>query len=303
MNDFKNLLMKDCDEHTRQQLKKAILEKYFFVSADTIGKSILEREIECFRIGNSDKEILFCGGVHGSEWITSQLLYLFIIRIADTIINCKSQLTEILLSCFQKYSLIFIPCVNPDGVEISLHGSQSAKHLENFVRRVAKGDTVHWKSNALGVDINHNFNADWQNIKKKEMDSGITFPSMTRYGGEFPESEPETRTLTEYCRTHHILSAIAFHAQGEEIYWSFGEKTPVRSLEIAQKMAELSGYALSFPESIADGGGFKDWLIVEKGIPAFTVEVGKGENPLDIAQLPEIYARLEKMLFYFLSVG
>ena len=49
-----------------------------------------------------------------------------------------------------------------------------------------------------------------KNIKKKEMDSGITFPSMTRYGGEFPESEVETRTLTEYCRTHNILSAIAF---------------------------------------------------------------------------------------------
>ena len=301
-NHFENLLLKNCDEHTRQQLKQHLLRTYFFIRADTMGKSILSRPVDCFRIGNKEKILLFCGGVHGSEWITSQLLYTFIIKIADTIINCKTELNQILSECFQKYSLVFIPCVNPDGVEIAIHGSQSAKHLENFVSRISNGNTTHWQSNALGVDINHNFDADWKNLKKKEMDNGITFPSMTRYGGEFPESEPETRALTAYCRNHDIQMAVAFHSQGEEIYWSFGEHTPLQSLPIAQKMAQLSGYTLSFPENIATGGGFKDWLICEKEIPAFTVEIGKGENPLPVAQLPQIYDRLEQMFFYLLTV-
>ncbi len=300
--NFENLLFENCDETIRQQLKQHILDNYFFVSADSIGKSILGRSVDCFRIGNKKKQILFCGGVHGSEWITSQLLYMLIIRIGDAIINRKSALNGILSECLQKYTLVWIPCVNPDGVEIAIHGSQSAKHLENFVNRIAHDNTSHWQSNALGVDINHNFNADWENVKQREIDNGITFPSMTRYGGEFPESEPETRILTRYCRENSIHIATAFHSQGEEIYWSFGEHTPPQSLKIAQRMAELSGYVLRVPDPIAVGGGFKDWLITEKNIPAFTVEIGKGKNPLPVSQLSDIYTRLEKMLFYLLTV-
>lgn len=69
---------------------------------------------------------------------------------------------------------------------------------------------------------------------------------------------------------------------------------------MAEKMSQLSGYTVSFPEDIATGGGFKDWLIEELHIPAFTVEVGKGVNPLDISQLVPIYSKIEKMLIYSL---
>ena len=52
---------------------------------------------------------------------------------------------------------------------------------------------------------------------------------------------------------------------------------------------------------MAVGGGFKDWIIQKLHIPSFTVEVGKGENPLDISQLDGIYNKLEKMLVYLIS--
>ena len=300
MNCFEKLLTENCDENIRNQFKHQILQSYFFIHTTPVGKSILGRKIDCFHIGNSEKIILLCGSFHGMEWITSQLLYKFIIKIGNTIINREMPYLANLSECLKEYSLAIIPCVNPDGVEIAVNGSPSARHLQDFVERISKGDTSHWQSNALGVDINHNFDADWQNLKNKELSSGITFPSMTRYGGEFPESEPETRALTKFCRENQICKAIAFHSQGEEIYWSFGEHTPVQSLETAKKLAEWSGYALNFPESIATGGGFKDWLITEKSIPAFTIEVGKGKNPLPVSQLPKIYAQLEKMLFNFI---
>ena len=102
--------------------------------------------------------------------------------------------------------------------------------------------------------------------------------------------------LTKFCRSGKICSAIAFHSQGEEIYWDFGCRTPQCSLELAQDMAELSGYTVAQPESIATGGGFKDWVIEELGVPAFTVEVGKGENPLDISQLSDIYSKTEGIM-------
>ena len=141
----------------------------------------------------------------------------------------------------------------------------------------------------------------WETVKKRELENGIIFPSKTRYGGEFPESEHESRCIADFCRSNTIISATAFHSQGEEIYWSYGKNTPQKGFEIAEKMSKLSGYSLSFPEEMAVGGGFKDWIIQKLHIPSFTVEVGKGENPLDISQLDGIYNKLEKMLVYLIS--
>lgn len=81
----------------------------------------------------------------------------------------------------------------------------------------------------MGVDINHNFDAGWSNVKSKELAMGINFPSKTRYGGQEPESQPETIALTKFCRNNIIHSAVAFHSQGEEIYWDFGSNTPEQS--------------------------------------------------------------------------
>ena len=49
-----------------------------------------------------------------------------------------------------------------------------------------------WQANSRGVDINHNFDAKWQMVVDK--------PSPSKYGGEYAESEPETRAITEFVR-------------------------------------------------------------------------------------------------------
>lgn len=299
---FKEIFTKKCDEAVRRELRKTITDSFFFVNTGVIGRSVLNRPIEYYSIGNKPEKVFLCGGVHGMEWITSHLLYMFIISISYSIINHKPILNEKLWEYFTKKSLVVVPCVNPDGVEISINGSKSAKSLSDFVEKISFGDTLHWQSNALGIDINHNFNAGWSAVKNKEIAMGITTPAKTRYGGEEPENQPETIALTEFCKNNRVTAAVAFHSQGEEIYWNYGENTPLQSYDIANKMAELSGYAVSEPEEIAVGGGFKDWVIEELNIPAFTVEVGRGENPLDISQLLPIYKKIEKMLIYLLTI-
>ena len=296
MNITEALNSMPCDQYLRHRLCEYIIDKYFFISCAPIGKSVLGRTIECYTIGNKPKKALLCGAFHGMEWITASLLYTFIINISEAIINHKPLANKKIWELLSERSLCVIPCVNPDGVEISINGSGSAGELRDYIELVSGGDTLHWQSNALGVDLNHNFNADWESVKKKEIALGITSPSKTRYGGEHPESEAETIVLTKFCRNGKICSAIAFHSQGEEIYWDFGCRTPKCSLELAQDMAELSGYTVAQPESIATGGGFKDWVIEELGVPAFTVEVGKGENPLDISQLSDIYSKTEGIM-------
>lgn len=138
-----------------------------------------------------------------------------------------------------------------------------------------------WQANSRGVDINHNFDAKWQMVVDK--------PSPSKYGGEYAESEPETRAITEFVRKEQFDMLLAFHSQGREIYYDFDGMTGENSVEIAKKMAEESGYAVCIPTGTASYGGCKDWFIKEFGKEGFTVEIGTGQNPLSMSMIDEVY--------------
>jgi g-D-glutamyl-meso-diaminopimelate peptidase len=59
----------------------------------------------------------------------------------------------------------------------------------------------------------------------------------------------------------------------------------------------MSGYQLSEPSGSAAYGGMLDWCIHELNIPAFTLECGKGENPLPIENMFRIYTDIREVLF------
>ena len=153
-----------------------------------------------------------------------------------------------------------------------------------------------WQANARGVDLNHNYDAGWEALHRMEREAGITGPGPTRFGGPCPESEIETQLVTALCRRVPFRRALAFHSQGEEIYWNFGPCTPACAYPLGRVFAMSSGYLLSAPEGLAVGGGFKDWFLSCFGRPAYTVEIGRGKNPLPLSDLSAVYSRLEEML-------
>lgn len=286
------------DQHFREKLIFDIQKKYDFISIEVLGKSYCKRDIFSMKIGNQNNACLLVGGIHGMEWLTSLLLLIFIDKICQAM-RCNSKIYDMDLKNFlRKNGVCFVPCLNPDGTEISIHGSKCAKDYANTVEKISNGNTNIWQSNARGVDLNHNFDAKWEELNILEKKNGITGPAPTRFGGEFPESEIETQILVELCKENNYRHAIAFHSQGEEIYWNFGDKQPENSFLLAKLFSNLSGYKLSQPEGLAVGGGFKDWFIEKFNKPAFTIEIGKGKNPLPISDVPDIYSKLEKMLVF-----
>ena len=281
----------------RENLIFAITEKYPFVKSGVLGKSLCERNIHYLQIGQSQNPVLFAATFHGMEWLTGLLVLTFLEKLCEKAQNNQLFYGLNVAEFLTERGLFVVPCVNPDGVEISLHGAETAGPYRNLVRSAANyGSTANWQANARGVDINHNFDANWQRLHEMEIEAGITGPAPTRYGGPEPESEPETRAIVGLCRRVNFRHAIAFHSQGEEIYWNFGPKTPVESRLIANIMASFSGYTVSEPEGLAVGGGFKDWLIEKLGVPGFTIEIGRGQNPLPTSDLTAIYDKLEEML-------
>ncbi len=287
---------KEYDYFERQRLINDICDKYSFVKKSTIGRSCGGRDINALKIGSSSQYCLIAAAFHGSERITSTVLLMFIEELCRAIKEEDSIAGLTMPRAMRGRGVIFVPCVNPDGCDISLLGASACGSLAATVSRLCRKNFEHWNANLRGVDLNHNFDADWQNLREKEKRMGIFGPAPTRFGGFRPESEPETLALTELCRKIPIRHVIALHSQGEVIYWSYGSRQPGRSRKMAEIMATSSGYALDVPIGIADGGGFKDWFISEFNRPGFTVELGLGKNPLPAESAEAIYLRVREML-------
>ena len=111
-----------------------------------------------------------------------------------------------------------------------------------------------------------------------------------------PESEPETVALVNLTRSRRPRAVIALHSQGEEIFWEYGCKKPPESERLARIFAAASGYTLVENSGLASHGGYKDWFIECFDRPGFTVEIGKGENPLPLSDFDDILKDTVPML-------
>jgi g-D-glutamyl-meso-diaminopimelate peptidase len=89
---------------------------------------------------------------------------------------------------------------------------------------------------------------------------------------------------------------LAYHTQGEVIYWQFLDYTPPESFPIAQRFSAASGYALEDTPYESAFAGYKDWFILNYRRPGFTIEAGSGINPLPISQFDRIYNDNEGIL-------
>ena len=286
----------DYDYIKRQKLINELCLKYPIIKKTTLGVSCGGRNINALKIGSASQYSLIAAAFHGSEHITATVLLMFIEELAKALSEDGYIAGFRATKALSGRGVIFVPCVNPDGCEISVLGAKGCGSLADTIGRLCNFDFKHWNANLRGVDINHNFDANWDELRQKEREMGILGPSPTRFGGPRPESEPETIALSELCRKGVIRHVTALHSQGEVIYWGYGRREPSRSRRMAEIMATSSGYALDIPSPIAQGGGFKDWFIKEFNRPGFTVELGMGENPLPPADADKIYKRIKEML-------
>jgi len=259
------------------------------------GNSLLGRPLPVLAVGRLSAPVLMVGGVHGGEWLTVLLL----LRFAEDVLrslNCRRPLAGVDLGrSLEQRGLLILPCLNPDGTTIALRGPSAAGFCAPLVQRHWYGGCL-WQANARGVDLNHNFDAGWDNLRKLEQQQGIFGPCPGKFGGEHPHSEPETQAAVNLCRRSGVSAVYAFHSQGEEIFWQYGENTPPRSRMMAGLLAGCCGYRMAQPGGTAAHGGLKDWFIQETGRPGFTFEIGRGKNPLPLGDLVPIYGRLQEAM-------
>lgn len=245
-------------------------ELQLFPTVYPIGFSSERREIPCIEIGSGNKCAIFAAAFHALEYLTAPALLSF----AKALLNA----TEYHI----RMRAYIIPMVNPDGVEIAVHGINPKRpYHRDIIKSVGiMNFTKKWQANAAGVDINHNFNADWEPVKSS--------PSHSKYGGPYPESEPESQALVRLLKQIEPELFIAFHSQGKEIYYDFNGMENKLAKENAEEAAKICGYKAAVPDGTASFGGAKDWYIKEYHKQAYTVELGMGKNPLPHEQLYEM---------------
>ena len=281
-------------EHYIGRLKK----HYPFLAVESIGKSVMDRDILCVRLGYGPRRVFICGAHHGLEWITSLLLLRFIEDYCDKKTRGKSIYGMNICEAFSSVSAYIVPMVNPDGVDIAINGiSEKHGRFESIKSMLAgRNEKDVWQANARGVDLNHNYNAGFDIGKSLEASYGIDGPGPTRFGGPYYESEPETRAICRLLRSRHCDLALSYHTQGREIYTGRREELPLGAREYLDIFCEASGYCASSAEGIASYRGFTDWFVEEFNRPAFTIEAGFGKNPLPINAFDGIYLENRRLL-------
>lgn len=82
---------------------------------------------------------------------------------------------------------------------------------------------------------------------------------------------------------------MSYHTQGEIIYWRYLDFEPAGAEELGKEFAKASTYILDDERETNSYAGYRDWYISKYNLPGYTIETGKGQNPLPINQFDQIY--------------
>lgn len=266
-----------------------------------MGVSLDGRKLYHVIVGNPESgcPILVQGAIHGREYIVTPLM----MQQIETLLaeydsgECGGVALSYLLS---QGAIHFVPMVNPDGVTISQQGfgalfqpELQAQVQNAYAQDLAEGRTSlsyevyqrRWKSNGRGVDLNHNFDAEWESISP-----ALQHGSWEGYRGPAILSEPESYALAQLTQRYPYQATVSYHAMGNVIYWNTeGNQKTAESYALAQLVSSVTGYRILSDLGV---GGFKDWHQRTEGAAAeITIEVGKTTCPVQFAEYPQIWAQ------------
>lgn len=130
-------------------------------------------------------------------------------------------------------NLLFIPCLNPDGMALNT------------------------RQNSNNVDLNRNFpTKNW-----------IINEDKNYFGGNEPASEIETKFVIDVINTYKPKIILTLHAPYCVVNYDGEAK------EISTKISEIINYPVEEDIGYATPGSFGTYAGKEKGIPTITLEL------------------------------
>ncbi len=260
--------------YTYKLMKKDLLTmaNEYDLKVKTFGRSEFDRDLLAVKLGRGKKTIIITGGHHGREWLSTHIIMEMIQQYASAYKSARPFLGHS-PDIFDEIAIWFIPMVNPDGITIQQKGVSSFPILLQEIYydlNEGDGDFARWKANGLGVDLNRQYPAGWDNI---EGDS--PYASYSHFKGDKPLESKESKALTLFTQQINPLTAAAYHTSGRELYWYYFNSFHhlQRDYKLVEQISEKTGYEISYPPFDAIGGGYTDWFIQTYERPAVTIEL------------------------------
>lgn len=183
-----------------------------------------------------ENNILIIGVFHGDEPQGKYLIEEYLNKLAKLNVLNKH------FSKNKKNNLLFIPCLNPDG-------------MANNTR-----------TNANGTDLNRNFpTKNWGQNEGENADCNNE--KSNYYGGKSPASEIETKFLIDTIEKYTPKLILTIH-------------TPYKTVNYdgpAEKAAQMISDIIKYPVEKSIGyptpGSFGTYCGVERNIPTITLEI------------------------------
>ena len=160
--------------------------------------------------------------------------------------------------------VLFIPCLNPDGLSSNT------------------------RTNANGVDLNRNFPT--KNFGQDGSSAGNNPENY--YGGKEPASEIETRFVIDILEKYQPKLVITLHAPYKIVNYD----GPAEA--IAQKISDIIGYSVESSIGYPTPGSFGTYCGVERNIPTITLEL---DEEIPVEQLEQPVFEVFNMLKYSIS--
>lgn len=267
--------------------------RYPFLSLFAYGKSLMGKELHGVTIGQGETQVFYNAAHHANEWITTPVVLKFIEDYAWAYANHENIGIEDADALYRRTTLFAAPLVNPDGVDLVTGALSSGEFYRKAVTIAENYPAVRfpegWKANIAGTDLNLNYPANWEKAKELKYAQGFVSPAPRDFVGTAPLSAPESKAVYDLTNGHDFRLILAYHTQGEIIYWKYLDYDPPRALEIGQLMSERSGYPLELTPEYSSYAGYKDWFIETFNRPGYTIEAGEGVSPLPLSQFDRIY--------------
>src|SRR6266516_951596 len=205
-----------------------------------IGFSLAGRPIEVYTFGDGEKEYLIVAGIHGGYEGNT-------IALANELITYINQNPEVIPTAVTLY---IIRDMNPDAE--------------------ARSNDVDGRVNNNGVDLNRNFpSSNWA----ADWDRNGCWIYRPTTGGTYGGSEPETRSVMSFIRSHRIEPMISYHSAALGVFPG-GVPWEAPSKRLASALAKVTGYSYPPVDTGCEyTGTLEDWAVENKDGAAVDMEL------------------------------
>ena len=244
----------------------ALKNVYPFLEIENSGFSVMGKDIPLIKIGNGNNKVFYSASIHANEWITTPILMKFLEDFSLAYTTHSNIFNYSAKKIYNTSTIYIMPMINPDGIDLVTNNIP--KNSPEYINAKKISENYPdipfpngWKSNINGVDLNLQFPAGWLDAKEIKFSQGFDSPAPRDFVGFGPLTEPESLAIYNFTLLNNFRLILAYHTQGEVIFWKYKDFLPKDSLFIGTEFSKVSGYFLADTPFNSSFAGYKDWFI------------------------------------------